>query len=132
MNKQDFPEPTASELAILQLLWSRGALSVKDIHELLSEEKSVVYTTVLKTMQVMLERGMLQREAVGKKHIYRAAIAQGDTQDQLLDTFLQRAFGGSATRLVLRALGNYQTTSKDITELKKLIAELEDGKSEEE
>ena len=70
------PQPTASELAILQLLWERGPLAVKDIHEALSVEKEVVYTTILKTMQVMMERGFLDRESQGRKHIYSAAIAQ--------------------------------------------------------
>jgi predicted transcriptional regulator len=107
-------------------------MTVKQIHAVLSEERPIVYTTVLKTMQVMMERGMLQRESAGRKHIYRAAIAQEDTQDQLLDTFLQRTFGGSAKRMVMRALGNYRTTSRDIEELKALIADLEDQTNEEE
>lgn len=118
-------QPTASELAVLQLLWERGPLPVKAIHKVLSKEKDVVYTTVLKTMQVMLERGFLERESVGRKHIYQAAIEQEDTQNKLLDTFLQRTFGGSAKGLVMRALGNYQTSKKDIEELKALINNLE-------
>lgn len=132
MSPPDFPQPTASELEILQLLWSKGPLTVKEIHAILSEERPIVYTTVLKTMQVMMERGMLQRESAGRKHIYQAAIAKEDTQDQLLDTFLQRTFGGSAKRLVIRALGNYRTTSRDIEELKDLIAHLENDTTEEE
>lgn len=87
MAKPISSQPTASELAILQILWQRGPLPVRTVHEVLAEEKEVVYTTILKTMQVMLERGFLERESVGRKHIYRAAIAQEDTQDKLLDTF---------------------------------------------
>lgn len=117
--------PTASELTILQLLWERGPLTVREVHDALSEEKEVVYTTILKTMQVMLDRGFLSRKAKGRGHLYAAAIAKADTQDKLLDTFLQRAFGGSAKGLVMRALGNYRTSRKDIEELKALIERLE-------
>lgn len=128
MSTKKTPQPTASELAILQLLWERGPLPVKEVHAALSEEKAVVYTTVLKTMQVMLERGMLERESVGRKHIYRAAISQESTQNKLLDNFLNRTFGGSAKRLVMRALGNYKTSEEDIAELKALIDQLEKDK----
>jgi len=75
-NKKKQTPPTASELAILQLLWTNGPLSVKEVHESLDQDKPVVYTTVLKTMQVMMERGMLDRTSEGRKHIYRAVIAQ--------------------------------------------------------
>jgi len=132
MSPKNTPQPTASELAVLQLLWERGPLPVKEVHAALSEEKDVVYTTVLKTMQVMLDRGMLERESVGRKHIYQAAISQESTQNKLLDTFLQRTFGGSAKRLVMRALGNYKTTEQDIAELKALIDQLENNKPDEE
>lgn len=132
-NKEKQPhQPTASELAILQYLWTNGPQPVKVIHEALSQEKEIVYTTVLKTMQVMMERGFLKRESVGRKHIYEAAIEQESTQNQLMDTFLNRTFGGSAKRMVMRALGNYKTSRKDIEELKALINNLEDPKNEEE
>ena len=117
--------PTASELAILQLLWDQGSLTVRQVHDALSEEKEVGYTTTLKTMQVMLERGFLTREAQGRGHIYAAAIAREDTQDKLLDNFLERAFGGSVKGLVMRALGNHKASSKDIKELKDLIDRIE-------
>lgn len=117
--------PTASELAILNLLWDRGPLSVREVFEELAKEKDIVYTTVLKTMQVMMERGFLNRESVGRKHIYEAAIAREATQDKLLDNFLGRAFGGSAKKLVMRALGNYDTSKDELEELKALIERLE-------
>lgn len=125
MSKQHPSQPTTSELAILTLLWEQGPLPVKAIHEQLSTEKEVVYTTILKTMQVMLERGFLDRESQGRKHIYRAAIAKEDTQDKLLDTFMNRAFGGSAKKLAMRALGNYKTSKEDLDELKALIEKME-------
>lgn len=125
MSKDKTNQPTASELAILAILWERGPLPVKAIHEQLSEEKAVVYTTILKTMQVMTDRGFLARESQGRKHIYRAAIAREDTQDSLLDTFVNRAFGGSAKNLAMRALGNYKTSKEDLDELKALIEKIE-------
>lgn len=128
-NKQTHTAPTASELAILQLLWANGPLSVKDVHEALDHDKPVVYTTVLKTMQVMMERGMLDRSSEGRKHIYRAVIAQTATQDRLLDSFLDKAFGGSATKLVMRALGKHTPDSTELEELKAYIDSLENKKT---
>jgi predicted transcriptional regulator len=125
MSKDKPNQPTASELAILAILWERGPLPVKPVHEQLSKEKEVVYTTILKTMQVMTDRGFLARESQGRKHIYRAAIAREDTQDSLLDTFVNRAFGGSAKNLAMRALGNYKTSKEDLDELKALIEKIE-------
>jgi len=130
--KKNQSQPTASELAILQILWNKGPLSVRDIHDILSQVKDVVYTTILKTMQIMTERGFLVRESAGRKHIYSAVIAQEDTQNKLLDKFLERTFGGSAKRMVMRALGNYNTSPEDLEDLKNLISELEENKTEEE
>lgn len=127
MSKDKTNQPTASELAILAILWERGPQPVKMVHEQLSEEKEVVYTTILKTMQVMTDRGFLARESQGRKHIYRAAIAREDTQNSLLDTFVNRAFGGSAKNLAMRALGNYKTSKEDLDELKALIEKIEKG-----
>ena len=127
-NKKSNIAPTASELSILQLLWSKGPLSVKEVHEALDQEKPVVYTTVLKTMQVMMERGMLDRTSEGRKHIYRAVIAQTDTQDKLLDSFLDKTFGGSAKKLVMRALGQHTPDAAELEELKAYIDSLETKK----
>ncbi len=127
-NKKSNTAPTASELSILQLLWSKGPLSVKDVHEALDQEKPVVYTTVLKTMQVMMERGMLDRTSEGRKHIYRAVIAQTDTQDKLLGSFLDKTFGGSAKKLVMRALGQHTPDAAELEELKAYIDSLETKK----
>lgn len=127
-NKQSTHSPTASELSILQLLWSRGPLSVKDVHEALENDKPVVYTTVLKTMQVMMERGMLDRIFEGRKHIYHAIIAQTDTQDKLLGSFLDKTFGGSAKNLVMRALGQHTPDATELEELKAYIDSLENQK----
>ena len=121
--------PTASELVILQLLWANGPLSVKEVHIALDQNKAVVYTTVLKTMQVMMERGMLDRSSEGRKHIYRAVIAQTATQDKLLNSFLDKAFGGTAKNLVMRALGKDTCSKAELEELKDYISSLETKKS---
>lgn len=128
-NKKPHTAPTASELAILQLLWANGPLSVKAVHEALDRDKPVVYTTVLKTMQVMMERGMLDRSSEGRKHIYRAVIAQTATQDKLLDSFLDKTFGGSAKKLVMRALGQHTPDQEELEELKAYIDSLENQKN---
>ena len=122
-------EPTASELAILQLLWAKGPLSVKEVHMALANDKPVVYTTVLKTMQVMMGRGMLDRKEEGRKHIYHAIIAQTKTQDKLLDNFLDKTFGGSAKKLVMRALGQHTPDMEELEELKAYIESLENKKN---
>lgn len=127
-------QPNPSELAVLQLLWERGPLTVKEVHEALTAdvENPIIYTTVLKTMQVMLERGMVARKSVGRMHIYEATLSQEDTQNELLDTFLQRTFGGSAKKLAMRLLGNYSTTQSDIDELKNMIKAIENNQKSEE
>ena len=128
-NKDSNNAPTASELAILQLLWANGPLSVKEVHLALERDKAVVYTTVLKTMQVMMERGMLDRTSEGRKHIYHAVIAQTDTQNKLLDSFLDKTFGGSSKNLVMRALGQHTPEADELEELKAYINSLEAKKN---
>ncbi len=121
MKNKDHANPTPSELAILQILWNDGPSTVKQIHEKLSEEKDVVYTTILKTMQVMCDKGMLRRTAKGRKHIYQATVDQEETQNALLDRFLDKTFGGSASKLVMRALGNYNASKEELEQIKKFI-----------
>ena len=125
----DTAPPTAAELAILQVLWTRGPASVRDVHAGLHAERPVVYTTVLKLMQIMHERGLLTREAEGRRHIYTAAVERDATQDTLLDSFLSKAFGGSAKTLVMRALGKHTPDAADIDELRAFLDELEADKS---
>ena len=131
MSREEKANPTPSELEILQFLWKHGPSTVKQIHEELEKTKVVVYTTTLKTMQVMYERGMLKREAQGRKHIYQAVIAEGETQDVLLDRFLNKTFRGSALKLVMRALGNYDATQSDLDQLKDYINDMEKNKTDE-
>ncbi len=121
MKEKDQTSPTPSELAVLQILWKKGPSTVKEVHQKLSEAKEVVYTTILKTMQVMVDKGMLEREINGRKHIYKAILNEEETQDKLLDKFLNKTFGGSASKLVMKALGNYNASSEEIEEIKKFL-----------
>ncbi len=122
-------QPTSSELAVLQILWQNGPSTVRQVHDLLAQEKDIRYTTTLKTMQVMHSRGFIRREISGQQHIYQAAIAQEDTQKALLDNFLHRTFGGSALKLVLKALGTYEASQEELNQLKQVIAQKEKQKS---
>ena len=128
-NSKTNQQPTAAELEILRILWERGPSSVRIVHDILSESKEVVYTTTLKTMQVMMDRGFLTRQENGRKHIYAPAQAQEETQSDLLDNFLQKAFGGSAMKLVMKTLGNYyKTNDGELDKLKQMIEHIEQKK----
>ncbi|MES3017862.1 MAG: BlaI/MecI/CopY family transcriptional regulator [Bacteroidota bacterium] len=113
--------PNKSELEILQVLWDKGALTAREVHDTLSEEKTVRYTTTLKTMQIMHQRAFIGRKASGQTHVYHALMLQNDTESVLLDNFLKRTFGGSALNMVMKALGNYDASSEELEEIKKMI-----------
>ncbi len=125
MAKKSLPKPTEAELAILQVLWENGPSSVRFIHEQLSQEKEVGYTTTLKIMQIMAEKGLLQRNTDQRTHIYYPALEKEDTQNQLLRDFVASAFKGSAMQLVMQALGNHKASDKELQEIKALIEKME-------
>ncbi|HRF38489.1 MAG TPA: BlaI/MecI/CopY family transcriptional regulator, partial [Saprospiraceae bacterium] len=102
---KDHPKPTDAELAILQVLWQSGPSSVRQVHEYLSDDRDTGYTTTLKLMQIMSEKGLVRRNTDARSHIYEAAIAETDVQQQLLRRFVDTAFRGSAMSLVMQALG---------------------------
>jgi predicted transcriptional regulator len=118
------PKPTEGELEILRVLWQQGPSTVRSINEQLSRERPVGYTTTLKLMQIMFDKGLLAREAEGKTHVYRARVSEGDTQQQLLDRLLHTAFGGSASRLVIQALGTGKSSPEELDEIRRLLDEL--------
>lgn len=118
--------PTASELEILNVLWQKEPLTVKEIHESLASSKEVGYTTTLKIMQNMTNKGLLSRKPNGKSHLYYAVYKKEVTQGKLLDRFLEATFSGSASSLVMQLLGNKKTTSRELEEIKKVIAEMEE------
>ena len=130
--------PTESELAILHLLWTRGPATVRAVNDALNEanrvqdppEKTIGYTTTLKLLQLMTEKGLVTRDESQRSHVYTAAAAQERTQRSLLGRFVNRAFGGSRSELVLRALGDGQATPEELAEIKQLIEKLENDRTD--
>jgi BlaI family penicillinase repressor len=122
------PRPTDAELDILTVLWSRGASTVRDVHEELIKRKPTQYTTVLKLMQIMAEKGLVRRNEDQRAHIYEASRPREITQRQLAGDLLQRAFGGSARGLMLGALSAKKASKVELAELRRLLDEYEEGK----
>ena len=122
--------PTNAELAILQVLWRRGPCTVRQIHDVLSEEKPVGYTTVLKLMQIMTEKGLLLRDESRRSHVYRPQVSAEQTQQQLVGDLLERAFEGSAQRLVMQALSAKKVTAEELAQIRALLDEIEGGENE--
>ena len=125
--KRVVPRPTDAELEILNVLWQRGAATVREVHDELSARKPTVYTTVLKTLQIMTEKGLVERDESQRAHLYRARLAQDETQRQLLNDLLARAFDGSATKLVMQALSAKEASAEELTEIRALLDRLERG-----
>jgi BlaI family transcriptional regulator, penicillinase repressor len=121
-------KPTASELEILQMLWNFGPRSVRELNDELNKNKPVGYTTTLKILQIMAEKGLVTRIKDGRNHIYSAAVEQNAAQQQLLDKLLNGIFGGSASKLVMQALGNHSASKEELEEIKKYIEQLESTK----
>ena len=119
---QKSPKPTEAELAILQSLWRRGAATVREVHEDLGARTG--YTTILKLMQIMTDKGILVRDERGRTHVYRAAQAEAATQRRLAADLMSRAFGGSARKLVAAALSSRRATSQELDEIRRLIDEM--------
>jgi predicted transcriptional regulator len=116
---------TESELEILQVLWQKGEASVREINDALNLKREVGYTTTLKMMQLMFEKNMLTRDETQRTHIYKARISEADTQKTLTEKLLETAFGGSALKLVMQALGNHKTSKEELNEIKNLIQKIE-------
>lgn len=124
--KQKQNKPTTAELEILDLLWERGQATVREIHEILNARKPTVYTTVLKFMQIMHEKGLVERDDSSKAHVYRAKQTQDETQKNLVSDLLEKAFRGSALRLVQHVLETKPASAEELSEIRKLIAEAEE------
>ena len=112
-------KPTDAELAILRVLWSRGSCTVRQVAEALGRETG--YTTILKLLQIMAEKSLVHRDERARTHVYEAAYSEDQTQRQLVTDLLERAFGGSASKLVLQALATSKATPKELAEIKKLL-----------
>ncbi len=117
------PRPTDAELAILRVLWERGAATVRQVHEALADTRETGYTTTLKLMQIMADKGLVKRNESARTHIYSANAGQEQTQRQLVQDLADRAFGGSAAQLVLRALSAEGATDAELKQIRKLIEE---------
>ena len=115
------PRPTDAELAILRILWERGASTVRQVHEVLSRERPSSYTTALKLLQIMTEKGLVRRDETDRTHVYHARLSEEQTQRQLVRDLVDRAFGGSASKLVMQALAGKRTSAEELTEIRKLI-----------
>lgn len=128
MPKGENIRPTEAELQILKVLWKRGASTVREVHDVLNESKPTMYTTVLKLMQIMAEKGSVKRDLSQRAHLYEATIAESETQQQLVGDLLEKVFDGSASQLVMRALSNKKASQKEISEIRNLLDEFERGK----
>jgi len=122
-------KPTESELQVLQILWQEGPCPVRRVNEILNVQREVGYTTTLKIMQIMLDKGLVVRNTDSRTHIYDAGVFETDIQNQLLNNFVKSAFRGSASRLVMQLLGNHNASESELHEIKALIEKLENDKS---
>ena len=121
MTPPPLPRPTDAELAILRVLWTRGPSTVRQVHESLVKERPSAYTTALKMLQIMTEKGLVERDESDRTHIYRARLSEEQTQQQLVGDLLDRAFGGSASKLVMQALATTRATPDELREIRQLI-----------
>lgn len=127
MSDNQTTKPTESELEILQLLWEHGPNTVRFLNEKQNEIKEVGYTTTLKIMQIMAEKGYIQADKSNRSHVYQPLLKEEATQKQLLGKFLDTAFRGSAMKLVMQALGNHHTSNDELNQIRTLLDKLEGG-----
>jgi predicted transcriptional regulator len=125
MNKRNLPKPTDAELALLRVLWQRGPCTVREVWEQLSTTQQTGYTTVLKTLQIMLVKGLVERDEAVRSHVYRPAIGQEQTQRQFVGHLLDRVFAGSARKLVMQALSVKEASPAELAAIRELIEKLE-------
>lgn len=119
--RQQLPRPTEGELELLSILWEKGPSTVRDVHEAISARRPLGYTSVLKLLQIMTEKGLVEREEAGKAHIYRAAGTQQETQSQLLSDMSRRLFAGSAAQLAMHALSTQPVSEQELEEIRTLL-----------
>jgi predicted transcriptional regulator len=127
MTRHHVPRPTDAELAILRVLWDLGPCTVRQVHEVLSRERAAAYTTSLKLLQIMTEKGLVSRDERDRSHVYHAKLTEEQTQRQLVRDLLDRAFGGSASKLVMQALAARRASAEELSEIRRLI----DGRADE-
>jgi len=121
------PRPTPAELEILRVLWQRGPSTVREVHATLSEGRPTGYTTVLKMLQIMTDKNLVSRDESQRAHVYSARLAEAQTQRQLVRDLLERAFDGSAMKLVMHALADRKASPEEIARIRQLLDEMEGG-----
>src|SRR4029078_11883112 len=119
MSRTSVPRPTDAELAILRILWDRGPSTVRQVHEILGRERQAAYTTALKLLQIMTEKGLVERDERDRTHIYRPRLSQETTQRPPVRDLLDRAFGGSSTKLVMQALATKRASADELRDIRK-------------
>ena len=126
MVRSHLKKPTAAELAILRVLWARGPSTVREVAQQMGRESA--YTTILKLLQIMTDKGLVRRDESPRTHVYEAASTEGQTQQQLVKDLLERVFDGSATQLVMQALASKKTSRKELAEIQKLLDQHRGGR----
>lgn len=127
MTNSKFSKPTESEMEILQVLWELGPSTVREVHDVLSETKDSGYTTTLKLMQIMNDKGLLNRNDEAKTHVYSSAVKKESVQKQVVSKMINGLFKGSSAKLVMHALGNHRASKEEIMEIKKYLDEIENN-----
>ncbi len=128
MSERTLPRPTDAELSILRVLWERGPSTVREVHDILSGSQATGYTTILKLLQIMTEKGLVVRDESQRAHVYEARHSEQRTQRQILADLVDRAFGGSSAKLVMQALSGQKTSAAELTEIRELLDRLEGEK----
>lgn len=123
--KNQSRKPTEKELEILQILWSRGPTAIREVHDALGGESQNGYTTILKFLQIMHEKGLVTRQKSGKLHLYQAVPTRENTRQEMLDKMISTVFQGSAMHLIMSALGNKKLTKEELQEIRKYLEKLE-------
>ena len=122
------PKPTAAELNILGALWRLGPSTVREVHEALGDERGIGYTTVLKLLQIMAEKGLVERDASQRSHVYQASHPEEEVQALLVSDLASQAFSGSAAQLAMRALSDHPASAEELREIRRLLKRLEGGR----
>lgn len=130
MSRSPVPRPTDAELAILRVLWERGPSTVRQVHDVLALDRRAAYTTALKLLQIMTEKGLVERDERDRTHIYRARLGEEQTQRQLVRDLVDRAFGGSALKLVMQALASRRASPEELRDIRKAIDHARSEKEE--
>ena len=129
IDRNSLRRPTDAELSILRALWHNGPGTVRQVQEILNRQRPTGYTTVLKLLQIMIEKGLVERDEAQRTHVYRARLSRSETQRQLVGDLLDKAFGGSASQLVIQALSSKRASAEELAQIRQIIDQME-GDSE--